>query len=291
MIKKRKSQLTLLLFCYIFLCFGCEIFDKPEQIPSYIKIEAVGLQDNASINEGSLSNKIVDVWIYIDDQLIGAFELPCLFPVLLEGEHEIAVYAGIYMNGVRTTRVYYPFYSVWKDSINLVPDSIVTLSPVVTYHDLIKMPLHESFESAGVNLEADQKSVAVLTKTSDKSEVFEGNYSGKVVLNKDDSIYLGVSIQEYQLPTAGGHVFLEMDYKTEADIIVGLYAIKPAQILQLEVAGVKPRDEWGKIYINLTPTVFRENDALSFKIFLGSVLPAGKTEATILIDNIKLIHF
>lgn len=290
MIKKKNSQLILLLFSFLFFCFGCEVFDKPEQIPAYIKIDAVELQDNVNINEGSLSNRIVDVWIYIDDQLIGAYELPCLFPVLLEGEHEIAVYAGIYMNGVRTTRVYYPFYSSWKSTVNLLPDSILSLSPFVKYHDEVKLPLHENFELGGVNLEEDLKSVAVLTKTSDKSEVFEGNYSGKIVLNETDSIYIGASIQAYQLPTAGGHVFLEMDYKTEADIIVGLYAIKPSQILQLEVAGIKAKDDWSKIYINLSPTVFRENDALNFKIFLGSLLPAGKTEATILIDNIKLIH-
>jgi hypothetical protein len=277
--------------CLLLTLAGCEVLDKPEQIPAYIHISSISLIENPVITQGTLSNKIVDAWIYIDDQLVGAFELPCTFPVLLEGKHTIAVYAGIYLNGVRTTRVDYPFYAPFTQDVTLAPGRIDTIKPVVAYNNNIKLPFHENFELGGVLLEDDLKSLTSLHKTNDSAEIFEGNYAGKIVLNDTDSVYIGVSILPFQLPTAGGHVFLELDYKSEADIIIGLYAIKSSQILQLDIAGVLPRDQWSKIYINLTPTVYRNNDALEWKLFIGSYLPDGKSEATVLIDNLKLIHF
>ncbi|HRZ42537.1 MAG TPA: hypothetical protein P5228_07535 [Bacteroidales bacterium] len=288
---KRILQPLLLLTGLFLMWSSCELIDKPEQIPSFIHIDSIQLIDNPLVEEGTLSNNIVDAWIFIDDKLIGAFELPCTVPVLLEGNQKVQVYAGIYLNGVKTTRVYYPFFTVWEKDITLVPDSIVHLKPVVTYDTNIKLPMHESFELGGVVLEEDLKSQTNLTKTSVIEEVFEGNAAGKVVLNDTDSVWMGVSIQAFQLPTAGGNVFLEMNYKSEAPIVVGVYAIKTAQILSLEVAGALPKSTWGKIYFNLTPVVFRHNDALEFKIFLGSYLPTDSSEATVLIDNIKLIHF
>jgi hypothetical protein len=281
----------LVLLILLFSLGGCELFDAQEQIPAYIRIERIDLIDNPDVDEGTLSNRIVDAWIFIDDKLIGAFELPCTVPVLLDGEHEIAVYAGIYLNGVKTTRVYYPFYDPWKEKITLSPDSITTLSPKVSYSTSIKLPLHETFELGGVLIEEGLKSLAKLEKTDLASEVFQGNYSGKIVLTSTDTIWEGVSIQPFKLPSAGGHVFVELDYKTDADILVGLYAIKASTILQLEVAGILPRSDWSKIYINLTPTVFRHNDAIEFKLFFGSVKSSDATELKLLIDNVKLIHF
>lgn len=288
---KKIPQPFLLLMGLFLMWSSCELIDRPEQIPSYIHIDSIQLIDNPLVEEGTLSSNIVDAWIYIDDKLIGAFELPCTVPVLLEGNQKIKVYAGIYLNGVKTTRVYYPFFSVWETETTLVPDSVIRLKPVITYDPNIKLPMHETFELGGVVLEEDLKSQTNLIKTNILEEVFEGNSAGKVVLNDTDSVWMGVSIQAFQLPTAGGNVFVEMNYKSEAPIVVGVYAIKTSQILTLEVAGALPKSTWGKIYINLTPVVFRHNDALEFKIFFGSFLPSDKTEATVLIDNIKLIHF
>jgi hypothetical protein len=288
----RKFLLHISVWCFaIFTLTGCELLDRQEKIPSFIYIPEITLVENTAVNAGTLSSKIVDAWVYIDEQLIGAFELPCTIPVLMEGPHRLSVYAGIYMNGVKTTRVYYPFYTEYEKSITLVPDSIITVNPVVAYHSAVKLPFHENFELGGVMLEDGAKSLTSLFKASDSAEVFEGNYSGKVVLNNTDSVFQAVSIQSYQLPTAGGNVFVELNYKSEADIVIGIFAIKATQVISHEVAGVLPKNEWNKIYINLTPAVFRENDAQSFKIFIGSMLPTGKSEATILIDNIKLLHF
>jgi len=285
------SNMLIIALLTLLLSVGCELFDRPEPIPSFITIESIELEPNPEVNAGSLSHRIVDAWIYVNDILIGAFELPCTIPVLHEGVHEVTVLAGIYMNGVKGTRVYYPFYTPYTDSVRLTPDSITRIEPKTRYDSRLKIPLLESFELGGVLFEDAQHSLATLVKTDIATEVFEGNYSGKIVLDRTDSLYLGVSVQSYKLPTAGGHVFLEVDFLTEVPLMFGVYANKPTQVLMLEVAGVLPQANWTKVYINLTPTVFRNNTADDFKIFMGAHLPAGMQDATILIDNIKLIHF
>ncbi len=287
----REQSIVWLVSILMLMIPGCELFDDPVEIPAYITIEEIDLVNNPDLSEGSLSNYIVDAWVYVDDQLIGAFELPATFPVLHRGDKEVAVYAGVFLNGVRATRVYYPFYAPSVHQVRLTPDSITTITPVVKYDSRIKMPLHESFELGGVLFEDGPHSLAELTKTDLSGEVFEGNYSGKVELNKTDSMFHVISVQSYILPSAGGNVFLELDYKTEAPVMVGLYANKPGQVARLDVAGVLPNDEWNKVYINLTPIVFRNNDALDFRIYFTSYLPEDQKEAAVLFDNIKLIHF
>src|SRR3989337_3990814 len=90
--------------------------NKEEPIPSYIHIDAINLSTNYTI-EGSSSNKILNAWIYIDDQSVGAFELPCTVPVLAVGSHEIKIQAGIKENGIDATRIYYPFYEIVKQTV------------------------------------------------------------------------------------------------------------------------------------------------------------------------------
>ena len=71
-------------------------------IPSYMSINSVTLDENSTHN-------ISDVWIYIDDNLQGVYELPANFPILDEGTHKLRVKAGIKDNGISAKRIPYPF--------------------------------------------------------------------------------------------------------------------------------------------------------------------------------------
>jgi hypothetical protein len=284
--------IVLNLSLFILLLFtGCEKLDNPETIPSYITIEKISLVDNPDITEGTLSNKIVDAWVYVDDQLIGAFEMPCTIPVLAHGMHKIDVKAGVYLNGVVSTRVNYPFYATYSVERELVQDSIIRLNPVVWYEKDCVIPWLENFEIGGVTIESSPISDTAIFKTNDPSDVFEGNYSGKVVLTADHPYFLNYTIDEFVLPQAGSNVFLEINYKTSVNLLIGVYANAPTEVKALEVAGVFPTEEWKKVYINLTTVVSRESSATTFKLFFSAQLPDGQNEATVLLDNIKLIHY
>ena len=52
---------------------------------------------------------------------------------------------------------------------------------------------------------------------------------------------------------------------------------------------VNTTDEWNKIYINFTPIVNETVDALTYMIYIEAQLTDETENATILLDNIKLV--
>jgi len=54
------------------------LINPAEPIPSYIHIDKIDLTTDYS-SQGTSSNKITDAWIYVDNELIGAFEMPVTF--------------------------------------------------------------------------------------------------------------------------------------------------------------------------------------------------------------------
>src|SRR5689334_9342546 len=91
---------------------SCNLINPDEQAPGYIAIDTFTFDPNPTIGETgpSVSTKIKDVWVYIDNKFQGAYELPAKFPVLETGSRKIIVSPGIFLNGIAGTRSPYPFY-------------------------------------------------------------------------------------------------------------------------------------------------------------------------------------
>ena len=101
-------------------------------MPAYIKIDTIKL-DTYYPEQGSKSANITDAWVYVNDNLVGVFELPALLPVLHRGPNKLQIYPGIKLNGISSTRVPYPFYQpVVYDDFNFVEDSVHEMNNVVT---------------------------------------------------------------------------------------------------------------------------------------------------------------
>ncbi len=277
------------------LLYSCDKFEGDMTIPSYLQIEKIKLVDNPNINEGSLSNKITDAWVYVDDELIGAFELPAKFPILKKGQHKITILPGIKMNGISGTRISYPFYkSIEIYNFNLVPDSITKIDTnllVTSYLDNTKFAWKEDFEDGGVSLQKRSNSDTGIYKTNIPQYVFEGTYSGLVNLLSNQNFFEIETIDNFVLPKNGSPVFLEMNYKNNNIFMVGFFAYYSNTIKQVATITLYPTSEWKKIYINLTPDLANEYNASSFKIFFGHYKQETVNEAVIVFDNIKLVHF
>ena len=107
---------------------SCELYNPSEPIPAYIHIEKFNLTTDYA-TQGSNSHKITDAWVYVDDQLIGCFELPATFPVITEGTHKVKIVAGIKVNGIASNRGQYPFYNPYEQIVNFEVGKKITLSP------------------------------------------------------------------------------------------------------------------------------------------------------------------
>ena len=268
-----KFLIPLIIYLFLSSCDNENI----NEVPIYIKIDSILLEENTSQN-------ISDVWIYIDDILQGVYELPIEIPLLVEGKHKLRIKAGIRENGISATRIPFPFYTSYIiEEQNFTVEENITLNPVFNYIDNITV-IKENFEGIGVNLE----STLISDTTINLINAPNNNY-GEGILN-DSLITFEVATDEFNIDQLGP-VFLELDYKSNTQFLVGIYANFPQSlVLQKDIIWITPKDEWNKIYINLTSTIQESNQAESFKVFIGMKRDFTKDTNWVNLDNITIIY-
>ena len=257
---------------------ACQKEENPNTIPAYLKIDTITLDEN------NTTTNITDAWVYINDQLQGVYELPANFPVLAVGEHKLRVKTGIKSNGIASSRIAYPFYASFIDTVIFTPNQTITVNPTVSYLDSTHFFL-EDFEGAGVDLET-----TVISNTTLLEFDSLGNQYGGGVLN-DSLITFEIATDELlDLPQAGAPVFLELDYKCNTEFLVGMYVNFPQSVLQKDLLWINPKDDWNKIYINLTSTVSEGVGAESFKVFIGLKRDFDLEQNELYFDNLKIVY-
>ncbi|HQI70355.1 MAG TPA: hypothetical protein PLT47_06360 [Bacteroidales bacterium] len=262
---------------------------KTDLVPSYIHIDKIDLNTTYEF-DGSNSCKITDAWVYIDGDLQGIYELPATFPVLANGQHTIMVRAGIKLNGIAMSRAYYSYYQPWETTVLLTAEQTDTLHPTVTYYEN-KIHWKEDFETAGMTLLKFTNSDTNFIQTQDSALVFEGASSGVANMDATAPYLLSVSDQIYEIPQNQSPVFLELNYKTNAPLAIGLFAVlNTGMNNRIDVMVLNPNTTWNKIYINLTPAANVSSNVAGYKVFFESYKPENQASAEVLLDNIKLLY-
>lgn len=289
-----------LFYTAIFLLIllnSCEIINPVEKTPAFIKVDSVKLITDYSA-EGSSSHNIVDVWHYVNGEILGAFNYPSRIPSLITGNVILNTQAGIKLNGVSDTRVPYPFYKAYIDTIMLTPGNIIEVYPVFSYDPSAQFSWIEDFEAAGISLEKTLISDTTINEVSNPDEIFRNThdlseinrYSGLVHLTGNASTFDIQTIDKFILPKNGNYVFLELNYKVSTNVVVGLVANYSSTIKKYPIVILNPTTTWKKIYINLTLVVSRETSAQNFQVYFTGTKDANHTEDKLYFDNIKLIH-
>ncbi len=277
---------TLLLIIGI-ASFSCSKDDFEAEIPAYISIDKFSLTTNQ--NQGSASENITDAWVYINDDLIGVFELPAKFPVLKEGTVNLKVFAGIKENGIAATRVKYIPYAPYEKQITLVKEETISVEPIVRYHESIQFPWIQDFEGAALDFSHHVSSDTVIK--SQIIDVKEGDFSGLISLDPDMIFFEMTSPAQTNIPLTGTPVYLELDFKNNQEMTIGVYL--DANQFAFLTLGVST--EWKKIYINLADVINKNNTGTNeLKVFFGmqeSSTSIFTTNPEIYIDNVKLVHF
>lgn len=287
-----KKVLLISLLVLIYIQFNsCELIDEPEQIPSYIQIDTIKVQSDY-LNEGSNSHNIKDAWLFVNNQLIGPFELPMKAPVLEEGEQMVEVFAGIDDNGIISLPEVYPFYDRYRVTKTLKRGETLVVEPTVLYNDDAQITI-EDFEAGnlfGEDLDGNQNNRITLTTTGQ----FEGQRSGYIRLTTENSFFEKGTQPNYRLydednPTAP--VYMELNYKNNVPFEIGVIGYDNNVLVdKIYITGMNPSDTWNKIYINMSFAVSGMK-ADNYQV----VIRAAKTEdvevGEIFLDNVKLLHF
>jgi len=273
--KKITYLLTLLVFA------SCQKEDAVG-IPAYIKIENIYLGENNS------NSTITDAWVYINGQLQGVYELPAKFPVLEEGNANIKVYAGIKNNGIASDRVIYPFYSSDTTNKVLTINASTEIYPTVNIKENIDGQF-DDFDN-GYSFNSDTC-----------FQVLSGGPYGKygsLSLSDSDSILITeINYQDFPLsfdnvPQQGSPTYMELDYKNNTSFLVGMYINFPnSPTLEKGLLWINPKEDWNKIYIDLTQTVSEAIGAETFSIFIKMQRDTNLDENKLDFDNIRIIHY
>jgi hypothetical protein len=278
-------------FSLIFLAFfwaGCA---KQNDIPAYLTVQP--FQFNAQVGQGSSAQKITDAWVYIDNVLNGVYELPATFPVVDLGSHKITILPGVRNDGVRTEPISFPFFQQYELTKTLVAGVTEVIKPTTAYIPQTIFQLNENFEGNGNNINLNRDNNTSITFQNTPGG-FEGR-SGKLTFDRTTPIIEKATSNRFSFDytSSSALVYLEMNYKTEAYLNLGVLAYTQqgsSAELQTAIISLYPNSDWNKIYLDLTNSL-RIAKAVEFQLFVQgnfqTDLPG--TTASIWLDNVKII--
>ncbi|MCX6187923.1 MAG: hypothetical protein NTU43_13205 [Bacteroidetes bacterium] len=287
------SYITILL---TLLYSSCKKFEKAP-IPSYIYVKPYKLTTANNNSQGEASAKIVDAWIDVNGISIGSFGIPSTVPIIQTGKVKLTLKAGIINSGQDEQRIVYPFYTIDTFSINLQAERVDTVEGKVNYVNGLKFPFIEdfSFASNKFSIYGKKNQDSILIMNDNKGWKENNNY-GKIQFSDSttDVIELRMNTPDlhgFDLPAARSKVYFEIDYKSNVDFAIGMTKYLPGEgetgyaILQ-----VSQKENWNKIYLDLTNEFIKLTSDYKFKISIGiNKKTDGITDFNF--DNLKLIYF
>ncbi|MFN0032356.1 MAG: hypothetical protein ACKVOR_09370 [Flavobacteriales bacterium] len=271
---------------------SCNIINPDEGVPAYIKVESVSVQTFA--DEGTSSSKISEAWLYVNDNMNGAFSIPASAPVIGEGNTRITCFAGIKNNGIGSLRLRYPFYAGFDTVVNLQPQVEIAIQPHFEYVSGLDIDTSRDFESKSSFLNVTAKDVE-MDITIDGEIVKEGNGSGHVHLD-DGEDYFQLVDNSPIIFTAGNTVFLEMDYSCNNSFTVGCYGIDGPNSNKIGILTLAPTTSatteaaWNKVYIDLGALGLINAGTDYYKIYLEGARYES-SQPHIYLDNLKIVMF
>lgn len=273
-----------LLFC------GCDLINPEEQVPAYIYVQPFSY--SPAQGDESQSFRITEAWIYVGGELLGAFHLPAIVPVLAEGNQTMTFFPGILDNGLVSYPNIYHFYQPFEIQMDLKPAVTDTVYPATHYADYVKFAYINDFELGFLfDEDLDSDPTTVISSTDQPDDVFEGDYAGISQLDSDHKQLHVTTSQFFDIPVNGTPVYFEMNYRSDVELTIGL---EGKELVSGQTASVYPvrlfsKTDWNKIYINLTEEV-QNSDLDVYRVTLFASLPDSMTSARISFDNLKLVH-
>ena len=268
--------------------------DLTAEIPSYIEInnfDYLGNNSTTTPHPGGYENynpiNVTDVWISMNGNTIGTFEIPCKIPILDEGIHSFDIYPGIKVNGISGTRIKYPFYEKYELDTELSKEEIVEISPKTSYKEETMFYFEEKgqFEVGGTMFEKSFNSDT--SKIIQNEVVFQGTHSAAIYLDSTNTYFDVRNIEELELQN---NTFLELNFLSSIDLNVGLIIFNNNDVEdKQELIQLYPTNDWKKIYLDLSPIISMGTPSSKFKIYFEGMYDTNQNINATYLDNLKLV--
>jgi len=285
-----------LLAALIFVS-GCD--RETEPIPSYIRIDSVSVKTLAG--QGNPIHEISALNVYIDEQFIGVYEIPCTLPVLFTGKHKLSVIPSVRINGVVNQHVVHRLFKRADTTIDLMEGKITAAGNIILqYKDNIEFPWVEDFEDGNSEL------VRLYSVKGDTSYItteafsLNGRYEGNtrcmkvVIAAADTAKTVDMASFKYfgNLPFMGTDIMLEFDIKTPVPVQVAMIRKNSSGKLYLPYVYLfETGGKWKRFYINLIYELYNQPADTEIQLLISPIKTEEiKTEQIILIDNIRFSY-
>ncbi|MBI9068405.1 MAG: hypothetical protein JEZ09_14010 [Salinivirgaceae bacterium] len=281
-----KLHNLLIISTLFFLFTNCDIINPEEPIPAYLEVDSISLSHEIN------AIGIQDVWVDIDGNSLGVYELPAKFPVAKTGKTKVTLTPGIKVNGINEQRTYYPFYESIELNIDLKPSETVVVNQTTTYTDWTNIAYSQPFEITHDFSKYEGSDTSIYIRYED---YFEGGSCGAVYLDSINNSFI-IQSPSIDIPDLSGApgMFLELNFKTNTFVRVGYYILSGNEIITttpIYIVQLVEKNTWTKLYIDLYNHLIKYNNSgYQYRIFMDGWIGDGKSEALFLLDDLKIIE-
>ena len=178
-------------------------------------------------SQGTTSSHITDIWVDDNSDYRGIYQIPVSVPILQTGPTTISLQAVVEENGIASNLLPYPFDSTPAKIVNLQPGKLDTINPVFYYSSRTNFHWMEGFDNTN-SLKTTAQNTANVHVTTIKDSVFDGTGGTyEVDMAAGQTFYAGSGPSAF-IPPPSYVVWLEMNYKTDVPMDVGINLIDPS---------------------------------------------------------------
>lgn len=243
--------------------------------------------------------RITDAWVYVNSKYIGTYELPAKrIPIIPNEDGSAAtvwIDAGVYVDGIRTQRVAYPFYSRSTHSVQFIKGQTAKLTPSYKFTPT-KVLVEDGFEGVtGFAIKKGKESTVPLEFVANTDNYPENGEQYAIMRAAKDSVETLQMLQtDSTVIPSYKPTYLEMSYKCSMPIGVGIYVQSTSThqyIYGLTLNATA--NQWKRVYVYLGDEMYpesysHETGSLFQFVILGK--SDGAQEHFIAVDNLRLVQ-
>lgn len=282
---RNKLLLVLMLIAPVVLLLSCRKRDIAT--PAYIKIDRINFYTNGE--EGAPSHGIEMVNVFINDNSVGIYQLPCEFPVLQTGTQKIDVRPMI-KEMAREGFKLFSLTDVYDTVVTIEAQQTIQLFPEFRYVNNRELVWIEDFNDLVSSLNIRLGTLDTMIIENLPSISLDGTPYIKLDLGVGETFFEIETQDLFALPGDGRDVYLEMDYRSNMQFTLGVIANSPSEVVFIpSVTPFSTNDGWRKAYIQLRDELRNQRPNTRFKIYLRGI--NNQVDRPLLyFDNFKLIY-
>lgn len=289
----------VLFFLPLFCTVGCDLLDRDETIPAFLRVDSVELLGGISGSDFCFDNKVYNVEVYIGGENIGIYALGTDIPVFFEGATGVEIFALVPFAGSSQILEPHLFLQKIEFDVDFQSGLVSSFDLTASYFDGLTNYISEDFENSPYVFSENVDEDSLSGLDVELNDFCANNHVGAFHLTDSSRLSVVTTNNIYQIANVpSNQAYLELDYFSEINLTISLYTFNSlnGDVGFSDLYYVNPKSDWNRLYINMTDFI-QTSDADRFQLLISAELPVidalGDTLRTgsAYLDNIRVISF